>query len=101
MTYNVRGHSRRTQSGGTTNVRQHARKGGLGTSPGHAWKMASKGVSHAQKGRKGLAAGFITFGVLEVILWAAFQMTGVVCGVIGALLLGIAWVLVRRREGWQ
>jgi hypothetical protein len=96
MPRDVRSHTRRTSSGRTTTVRQHTRRG---PDPRHALKLGRRAVSHGKRGRKGVAAALVTFAIAEVILWAAFNITGVACGLAGALLIGIAAVLVSRKQG--
>lgn len=97
MSHNVRTHTRRTTKGGTTTVRQHRRRGG--PNPSHAWKMAKRGRARYKRGHKGVAAGIFTFALLEVGLWAGFNILGVVCGAIGAALIGLSWVLISKRDG--
>ena len=99
MPHNVRTHARRTASGRTTTVRQHSRKGGRGPNPGHAGKLGKRALVHVKRGRKGVAAALVTFAIAEVILWAAFNITGAVCGVLGAILIGIATVLISQKQG--
>jgi len=99
MPHDVRTHTRRTASGGTTTVRHHTRKGKpRGPNPGHARKLGRRAVSHGKRGRKGVAAALVTFAIAEVALWAAFNITGIICGLAGALLIGIASVLVTRSQ---
>src|SRR5262245_50778012 len=99
MPHNVRTHTRRTASRGATTVRQHRRRGG--PTPGHAWQSARRGCSAARRKRRGWAAAWFTFALLEVALWFTFQVTGVVCGAVGALLIGVSVLLVRQRGGWR
>lgn len=98
MTHNVRTHTRRTKNGGTTTVRRHQRRGG-GPNPSHAWKLGKKARSARKRGRHGVMSALITFAVLELVLWAVFNVAGVLFGVLGAALIGLSVVMVRRRDG--
>lgn len=69
----VRGHTRRTKSGGTTTVRRHdrIRKGGMrparaGRNLGRAWRAV-------RRGRKAVAFTFVGLAVLELGAWATLQ----------------------------
>jgi len=63
--------------------------------------MGKRGFSAARRKRRAVAAGFFSFALLELALWFTFQVTGVVCGAVGALLIGVSVVLVRQRGGWR
>ena len=68
---NVRGHTRRTASGGTTRVRQHARRGVV--TPRHSWKLLRRAFRAGQRGRKAAAVAFGAAGILELVAWLSLS----------------------------
>jgi len=63
----VRGHTRRTSTGGTTRVRAHQRRRGI-VSPGHSWKLARR-AWRVRKRRKVTAVVLGTAAVVELGSW--------------------------------
>jgi len=90
---NVRTHTRKTASGGTTTVRQHSRSGrprkGL-VSPGHAWKLARKAFAAGRKKKKGVAAVLGVLALAEISAWLALEGTSLMLATAGVLALGVA-----------
>ena len=78
-------------------MHEHRRRGG--PNPSHAWKTGRKAHAATRKGRHAVASALITFAVLELVMWLVFNVTGVVFGAIGAGLILLSVVMVRRRDG--
>jgi len=90
---NVRTHSRRTKSGGTTTVHQHSRtmRGGRGlVSPGHAWKMAKRAAGAARRKKRLAAAVLGGLAVGEMGAWLTLRGVGLVLFSAGMLAVGVA-----------
>lgn len=90
---NVRTHTRRTKSGGTTTVNQHARtmRGGRGfVSPGHAFSMFGRAFRAARRRKRAAAAvlGVLAFG--ELGAWAALRGVSLLLVTAGILAIGAA-----------
>lgn len=93
---NVRAHTRKTASGGTTTVRTHTRTGRGRrrsiVSPAHAWKMARRSVGAARKHKKATAAVLGGLALGELAAWLTLSGVGLMLAVAGALALGVAWL---------
>jgi hypothetical protein len=113
----VKSHTRKTASGKTVTVRQHARTGDAaapqttapartakpksaakrrGPNPGHAAKLAKKSLKTARKrNKKARAAGIAALALGELVAWLTLQGTGLILMTLGAVVLGIG-LLVRK-----
>jgi len=90
---NVRTHTRRTKSGGTTTVRHHSRsmRGGRGlVSPGHAWKMARRAFGAARRKKRLTALVLGGLAVGELGAWVTLRGVGLAVATAGVLAIGVA-----------
>lgn len=90
---NVRTHTRRTATGGTTIVRQHARQGRPRkplVSPRHAWKLARRAAGAVRRKRRGLAFAFCGLAVGELAAWMTLRGLFFMLATLGVLALGAA-----------
>ena len=90
---NVRTHTRRTKSGGTTTVRQHARRrrGGRGlVSPGHAFKLARRAFGAARRKKRVAAVVFGGLALGELGAWLTLRGVSLALVTAGVLALGVA-----------
>jgi hypothetical protein len=92
---NVRTHTRRTKSGGTTTVQQHSRQNrgrrGL-VSPGHAWKMARRAFGAARRKKRVTAVVLGGLALGELGAWTALRGVGLALATAGALAILVAWL---------
>jgi hypothetical protein len=90
---NVRTHTRKTASGGTTTVRQHQRRGrprrGLVT-PGHAWGLAKRAFRAARRKKRATAAVLGVLAAVEITAWLTLEGTSLMLATAGLLALGVA-----------
>lgn len=91
----VRSHTRRTPSGDTTTVRQHARHGRPrrgGVTPRHAWKLARRAFGAARKRKRATAVIFGALALGEMAAWLTLTGVGLMLAVAGGLALAVAAV---------
>jgi hypothetical protein len=93
---NVRTHTRKTASGGTTTVREHSRTGrprrrGMVT-PAHAWNLAKRAVKAGRRKKKVTAAVLGALALGELAAWLALEGAGLMLATAAVLALGVAWV---------
>jgi hypothetical protein len=98
MAQNVRTHTRKTPSGGTTTVRQHSRAGRPRksrqvVSPAHAWKLAKKAFGHHRRGRKAAAVAVGLLAVGELGAWFTLQGVGLLAVTFGIIALAVASIV--------
>src|SRR5215472_3942878 len=89
---NVRGHTRKTPSGGTTNVTQHSRRGRPRRallSPGHAWQLAKKALraNRRKKQTVALVLGVLALG--EITAWLTLQGVSVILLTFGFIAIAV------------
>lgn len=90
---NVKTHTRRTKSGGTTTVHQHTRamQGGRGlVSPGHAFSMFARAFRAARRRKRAAAAVIGVLAVGELGAWVALRGVSLVLVTAGILAIGAA-----------
>lgn len=90
----VREHTRRTPSGGTTRVRQHSRRGLL--RPARAWRNTRAAFRHGRASRWGLAALYAVLAAAEITAWLTLAFGGLVlatAAILAAATAAAAWAL--------
>lgn len=90
MPNRIRGHTRRTASGGTTRVSSHNRKGGRTLiSPQHSWKLLRTALKASKRKKKAAAAAYVALGVAEMVGWLALEGLSLALLTAGLLAVGV------------
>lgn len=92
---NVRTHTRRTASGGTTTVTQHTRrnKGRRGLlRPGRGWRNIRRAFAAMRRKKRLTAAALLGLGLAELGGWTFLRGAGLVLLTAGVLALAVAFL---------